>query len=106
MLGLVSKKKLTECEEFWNEQCQKMEFDKKRLEGEVKNKNKIAFDLNNQVLDLKAKVEELTNTNLELGKADLQREYDITQLKLQIKQLKTLCTKNGIDYSKIVKKEK
>ena len=106
MLGLVSKKKVKECQDAWTELNHKMQFDIDRLQGEIKNKNKIAFDLNNQLLDLRKENQILKNTNRDLGNTlDIKIE-EILELKEQVKKLKSLCTRNNIDYSKLFSKKR
>lgn len=95
MLGIVSKKKYDELlkenlELGNNNEIMTFEFD--RLNSELKNKKRIAFDLNGELLEERRKVAML--------------EKELENQKKMVQKLKALCTKNGVDYKHLIRKEK
>lgn len=57
-------------------------------------------DLNNEFVKVQKNLKELENTNRELGIALNKNEVDILEYKKELKRLKTLLTKNKIEYKK------
>jgi septal ring factor EnvC (AmiA/AmiB activator) len=110
MLGLVSKKKYDSLDKSLNsivtkqqEMLDKKDFEISRLSSELKNQKKISFDLNNEVLDLKETNRKLGN---DIDMMEVEVEEEIKKYKKDIKNLKALCTKNKLDYSKLFKEVK
>jgi chromosome segregation ATPase len=81
------------------EKIQEYEFEISRLNSEIKNKNKLAFDLNNEKVDL-------LQANKCIGNKLDELDEKLQQEKAKNRKLKALCTRNKVDYEHLFKEEK
>lgn len=89
-----NRKRIIELEETnkkLGDELEKACFEIDRLNSELKNQKRIAFDMNEEILGYRQE-----RTNL---------LYNIQDQAKAIKKLKSLCTRNGIDYKKLFNKE-